>query len=178
MLGDPYPGAADPFPAPTQQEMVIMLMQFTGVTDEGVARRVLQDHRWDANAAAQFLLASNGQEIMEVTIPQRVSQERKILVCTPRGECTVDVPSGLHSGDVMTFKLPLPDALPEVAVARPVGLSADCVEQQVRDPYSLPCIPESRQLRYSVPNQSRGHSTAVAPAGTMPPAPGRQFRFL
>ncbi|KAL1524417.1 hypothetical protein AB1Y20_019312 [Prymnesium parvum] len=84
-MGDPYPGAADPYPVPSRENMITMVMQFTGVMDEGIVRRVLQDHHWDSNMASQFLLASGGLEVMEFTLPAgaspgRTSTDRTILL--------------------------------------------------------------------------------------------------
>ena len=222
-MGDSYPGAADPYPTPSREEAVVLVMQFTGVTDEGIVRRVLQDNGWDANAASQSLLASGGLETMEFTLPTGTVGGQKVYVQTPRGQCEVDVPEGMSGGDVLIFRLPIPTSPPAVAIARPVGSVAPQTNpvaearsvaaasgprrlpsarmgepmppetytaQYVRDPrpqyyqhegayagYELdvgyePPPPQRRQRR------APGVSRWATPAGSMPPAPGRQFRFL
>ena len=210
-MGDPYPGAADPYPAPSREEAVVLVMQFTGVTDEGVARRVLQDNGWDANAASQSLLASAGLETMEFTLPAGTVPGQKVHVRTPRGQCEVDVPEGMRGGDVLTFRLPIPTAPPPVAVARPVGSSATGAAAAVAEARSVAedsgprRLPSARMpleaygdprplyyqhegahaydydMGYEPPRRQRrapSVSRWATPAGSMPPAPGRQFRFL
>mmetsp|Transcript_7738 Transcript_7738/g.11757 ORF Transcript_7738/g.11757 Transcript_7738/m.11757 type:complete len:196 (-) Transcript_7738:191-778(-) len=183
IMGDPYPGAADPYPVPSREDMITMVMQFTGVMDEGIVRRVLQDHHWDSNMASQFLLASGGLEVMEFTLPAGASPGRTVRVKTPRGECEVVVPAGLAGGDVMTFKLPIPTPPPEIPVARPVGSANAHTTPDVvygfpsSQTYESHVQPEMGYSCYE-PQVARPLSSNVAPAGTMPPPPGRQFRFL
>jgi|EP00966_Prymnesium_polylepis_P162692 hypothetical protein len=185
-LGDAYPGAADPHPVPSRGEAVAMVMSFAGVDDEAVATRVLRDNGWDANAAAASLLATGGLELMEVTVPQGTAPGQTIVVRTPRGQCSVDVPAGLCAGDAMTFRLPVPEsgAAPQVAVARAVG-SFDAGVHSQADEDALTRAAESDTGAYAAdcnggyearPRPRPGRTTV--PAGFMPPEPGRRYRFL
>ena len=117
------------------EEDVQQLEAFTGAARDA-CRRVLTDCGGDLNSAAGRLLLSGGLELMSMELPQDAQSGDNVHVLTPRGLCSVCVPTGYRGGDTLTFQLPR-GPLP-IAVAHEVETSFS----NAADPHESPVDPE------------------------------------